>query len=88
MIRRFYKRLKKSTAKLWFILGGLIGIGMLPCPECGTPMIFHVWPLAGIVLVVQMMKKRYQQNGQVDLETAPIKLGLPVSINYKEEHGD
>lgn len=52
MFRLIYERLTKSTAKWWLMMGGLLGMGMLPCPECGTPMIFHVWPLAGIVLVV------------------------------------
>jgi hypothetical protein len=50
--------------------GSLLGVGMLPCPECGTPMIFHIWPLAGIVLVVQAMKKRAQKEEQDCSETA------------------
>ncbi len=71
MIRRMYKRLTRSTAKWWLIMGSLLGVSMLPCPECGTPMIFHIWPLAGIVLVVQAMKKRAQKEEQVCSETAP-----------------
>jgi len=71
MIRRMYKRLTKSTAKWWLIMGSLLGVGMLPCPECGTPFILHIWPLAGIVLVVQAMKKRIQKKEQVCSKTAP-----------------
>ena len=79
MIRRMYKRLTRSTAKWWLIMGSLLGIGMLPCPECGTPMILHIWPIAGIVLVVQAMKKRAQEKEQVCSETAPAEPGPPAS---------
>ena len=88
MIRRMYKRLTKSTAKLWLIMGGLLSVGMLPCPECGTPMIFHIWPLAGIVLVVRMMKKRYQEKGQDGSEAAPAEPGTRVSANYHDDRCD
>ena len=39
--------------------GQRVGLGTLPCPECGAPMIFHFWPVAGLVLVVQTLKRRY-----------------------------
>jgi hypothetical protein len=40
------------------LAGGLLGVGALPCPDCGTPMIFHIWPLAGLLIVFQAMRKR------------------------------
>lgn len=60
MTKRAYNRLSKSTAKLWLTAGGLLGAGMLPCPDCGTPMVFHVWPLVGFVLVARAIRKRTQ----------------------------
>ena len=55
------KRLSHSAVRLWLAAGGLLGVGLMPCPECGTPMIFHVWPLAGLVLVARAMRKRAQK---------------------------
>jgi hypothetical protein len=55
------KRLKNSTIKLWLAGGGLLGASMLPCPDCGTPMILHVWPLVGFVLIARAIKKRAQE---------------------------
>jgi hypothetical protein len=62
------------------MLGGFLGIGMLPCPECGTPMILHVWPLAGMVLVAHAIKKRAQKEKQGCSETAPAEPDVQASI--------
>jgi hypothetical protein len=42
----------------------MLGVGALPCPDCGTPMIFHIWPIAGLVLAVRAIKKRYREEEQ------------------------
>ncbi|MGQ9684607.1 MAG: hypothetical protein ACUVX9_18950, partial [Anaerolineae bacterium] len=49
MIERTRKWLAASTAKWWLSVGALLGAGMLPCPDCGAPMILHFWPLAAMV---------------------------------------
>ena len=69
-------------------MGSLLGVGMLPCPECGTPLIFHVWPIAGLVLVVRIMRKRYQEKEQVGSETAPAEPGIRVSANHHDDRCD
>ena len=80
MIRRMYKRLTSSKAKWWLIMGSLLGVGMLPCPECGTPMIFHFWPIAGLVLAVRVLKKRYREEDQQAVsKIAPTEPGPPAS---------
>ncbi len=60
MIERMRKRLAASTAKWWLAAGALLGVGMLPCPDCGAPMILHFWPLAAMVLALRAMKRRYR----------------------------
>ena len=36
-----WKRLSTSAAQLWLSLAAFPGVGMLPCPEYGTPLILH-----------------------------------------------
>ncbi len=58
MIQRFYRRLKNASVKSWLTAGGWLTVGLLPCPDCGTPMVFHIWPIVGMVLIARAAKKR------------------------------
>lgn len=49
-----------SATHLWLSLLAFLGVGLLPCPECGSPMILHIWPLAGIVAMVQALRRYYR----------------------------
>jgi len=60
MTERLWKRLASSAARGWLIVGALLGVGALPCPECGAPMILHFWPVGLLVAVVQVLKRRYR----------------------------
>jgi hypothetical protein len=88
MIKRLYQRFKVSSARGWMIIGAMLGICALPCPECGTPLIFHGWPIAGLVLAVRALKKHYQEKKQVVSETVPSEQGLPISACHHESHWD
>jgi hypothetical protein len=70
MIKRIYQRIKGFSIKGWMIIGGALGICVLPCPECGTPIILHIWPIAIPILVVRVMKKRYLTKDSTDPEIA------------------
>jgi len=37
---------------------GVIGIGLLPCPDCGLPLAIKIWPVAGVVWVVRRVRRR------------------------------
>jgi hypothetical protein len=52
------KRLTASTVKGMLLVGAFLGVGVLPCPDCGAPMIFHIWPIAGLLVVAQAIRKR------------------------------
>ncbi len=58
-LRRIWKRFTGATARLWLLTAALLGVGMLPCPECGALLMFHVWPLAGLALAIRALKRRY-----------------------------
>jgi hypothetical protein len=58
VISRIGKRFTASTVKGMLMVGAFLGVGALPCPDCGTPMIFHIWPIAGLLVVAQVIRKR------------------------------
>jgi hypothetical protein len=58
LISRMRKRFSASTVKGMLMVGAFLGVGALPCPDCGAPMIFHVWPIAGVLVVAQIFRKR------------------------------
>ena len=51
-------RLKKRFWKRWGKVGLLLGVGLLPCPDCGTPLVVHHWPLALLVTVSSIVRSR------------------------------
>lgn len=61
-------------------MGTLLGVGVLPCPECGAPMIFHFWPTAVLLTVVQVLKGRYRAR--------PARRKLPVRSDMLIEEYD
>lgn len=71
MFHRVYLWFKTSSTKWWVMTIAMLGIGALPCPECGSPMIFHYWPLAGLVVLVRYLKKHYQQETKAGVVQPP-----------------
>ncbi len=69
MIERVRKRLAASTAKWWLSFGALLGVGLLPCPDCGAPMILHFWPLAAMMLALRAVKRRHRERPPVPDQT-------------------
>ncbi|MGQ9851379.1 MAG: hypothetical protein ACUVSU_15135 [Aggregatilineaceae bacterium] len=41
---------------------GVLGIGLLPCPDCGLPLAIKVWPLAGLFWVFQRVRRRSERH--------------------------
>lgn len=37
---------------------GVIGVGLMPCPDCGLPLGVKIWPVAGIVWLFQRFRRR------------------------------
>ncbi len=42
----------------------ILGIGLLPCPDCGLPLAVKVWPVAGAVWLF----RRFRQQNERDLD--------------------
>lgn len=45
--------------------GGVIGVRLLPCPDCGLPLGIKLWPAAALVWLFQRARRRQIQ--QLDL---------------------
>jgi hypothetical protein len=37
---------------------GVLGVGLLPCPDCGLPLAAHIWPVAALVALFRWFKRR------------------------------
>jgi hypothetical protein len=40
----------------------VLGIGLLPCPDCGLPLAIKVWPFAGLFWLFQRLRQRAEHN--------------------------
>lgn len=60
-------RWKWRIVKPWLGVAGLFGAGLLPCPDCGKPMIMHFWPLALLLSLRNLIKQR-KNHIELDLE--------------------
>lgn len=38
--------------------GSVIGVGLLPCPDCGLPLAVKIWPVAGLVWLIRRIRRR------------------------------
>ncbi len=74
LIAGIRKRFTASVVKGMLLVGAFLGVGALPCPDCGTPLIFHIWPIAGLLVVVQGIRNR---KGKEHKPSDPIS-GSPI----------
>ena len=44
--------------KSWLPVVGSWTAGLLPCPDCGAPMIMHFWPLALVLTLRKLREER------------------------------
>jgi len=50
-----------KVARLWLAVGGLLVGSLLPCPECGTPLAWHLWPVLGGIALLHTLRRRFKQ---------------------------
>ena len=58
MFQRMRAKIQWAALKSWLGTAGLWGAGLLPCPECGGPMLLHFWPVALALTLVKLRRKR------------------------------
>jgi len=57
-IMREVERIKASITRRWLKTIGLLGAGLLPCPDCGGPLITHLWPLVLLLSVRKLFQHK------------------------------
>jgi hypothetical protein len=57
---------------------GVLGAGLLPCPDCGLPLAVKLWPIAAVVGLFQWFKRRSARRLELlltdDVATKPRQL--------------
>ncbi len=46
----------------WTAIVGLLGVGLLPCPDCGAPLAVHTWPLALLIWAFGRVRRRQRMS--------------------------
>ncbi len=54
MLKRLQVRLNNRIVG-W---ASVLGVGLLPCPDCGIPLAAHIWPVAAVVWVYRRVRRR------------------------------
>jgi hypothetical protein len=64
----FIGQQKQPIARLasWAGVAGVFGLGFLPCPGCGAPMLWHLWPVAGVLALHTLHVERKKKQGQCE----------------------
>ncbi len=67
-VRRAWERLGAVVNRVWLLVIPLMGVSLLPCPDCGGRLIVHYWPIAGLVLAAQALRGRRRARSGADDE--------------------
>jgi hypothetical protein len=55
----------------WGAVLALLGAGALPCPDCGMPLAWHLWPLAILILAGKWIGRRRRNASQNQAQEEP-----------------
>jgi hypothetical protein len=74
---------KKRSTEWWAVFGALLAASAVPCPECGGPLVLHIWPLVALLIAARAIagrarssqNKRTTQDALSDLNAAKLEQG-------------
>ena len=70
---------RKRRIRTWGSAAALIGIGMLPCPDCGVPLIIKFWPLATLIAFTKIVHAKIAGiKGETTGSAEPIDDRVPI----------
>ena len=59
MFRRIRAKIRWAALKSWLGVVGWGAVLLLPCPECGGPMLLHLWPVTLILTLAHLHRRRH-----------------------------
>lgn len=62
MGKNLRERITRTAIRAWLPVIGLGGAGLLPCPDCGAPMMIHFWPIALVLALRNLRQARAARN--------------------------
>jgi hypothetical protein len=62
---------KRSPLTSWAFVAALLGAGAVPCPDCGMPLAWHLWPLAILILAGKWISRRRRNASQNQAQEGP-----------------
>jgi len=76
--------LSYHLVKPWLGVAWVVGMGLLPCPECGVPMIIHFWPIAAVLALRNLLREKKKKNSSLDELNAYMgELSANPEINHE-----
>jgi len=78
------QELARRSTSWWVVIGALLAMGTVPCPECGGPMVLHTWPLAGLLILARALNRR-KSRGQQAMQNTALDPAAGTSSNGVEE---
>ncbi len=84
---RLHFPLLSSTIRPWLKSMGLLVSGMFPCPECGIPILWHVWPLMAILIFSRMMSRRRDRTASGPLDRMMTDAGSSSEGPWERDPG-
>ena len=52
------RRARLAITNRMIAWAGVLGLGLMPCPDCGLPLGVKIWPLAGVVWLFHRFRRR------------------------------
>jgi hypothetical protein len=46
---------QKRSPNWWAVFGALLVAIAVPCPECGGPLVLHIWPLVALLIAARAL---------------------------------
>ncbi|GAB4420711.1 MAG: hypothetical protein Kow00106_17350 [Anaerolineae bacterium] len=65
---------------------GVLGVGLLPCPDCGLPLAVKIWPFAGLFWLYQRVRRRAERDLDLLLLDRPANHPRPSPEDHAADH--
>lgn len=69
-------KLRWKVFKPWLAVVGSCGAGLLPCPECGGPILVHIWPVTLALTLRNVVHGRRRRDGHREVEGSDEQVGI------------